>query len=98
MRSVIRIFSSNLSRLSDPVFSHQVCTYTRIMETRNFVKYPMMIDILYNIHITAKRAISQPTVGKIFPLERSTSLGPPNSPPNVPQSAPPIKNTTTEKL
>ncbi|XP_043676418.1 protein retinal degeneration B isoform X1 [Vespula pensylvanica] len=47
---------------------------------------------------TAKRAISQPTVGKIFPLERSTSLGPPSSPPNVPQSAPPIKNTTTEKL
>lgn len=47
---------------------------------------------------TAKRAISQPTLGKIFPLERSTSLGPPSSPPNVPQSAPPIKNTATEKL
>ncbi|XP_046827599.1 protein retinal degeneration B isoform X5 [Vespa crabro] len=47
---------------------------------------------------TAKRAISQPTVGKIFPLERSTSLGPPSSPPNIPHSAPPIKNTATEKL
>ncbi|XP_035721688.1 protein retinal degeneration B-like isoform X2 [Vespa mandarinia] len=47
---------------------------------------------------TAKRAISQPTVGKIFPLERSTSLGPPSTPPNVPHSAPPIKNTATEKL
>ncbi|KAL2723982.1 protein retinal degeneration B isoform X1 [Vespula squamosa] len=126
MRSVIRIFSSNLSRLSDPVFSHQEteCFYVHIYvfifgilskkssKADSIASNHLIIKLLvlsntgcskldecqtWRMHIkdtTAKRAISQPTVGKIFPLERSTSLGPPSSPPNVP----PIKNTATEKL